>query len=99
MPRKQRSLTELIEITWQEIDRCLKKLEDDNVRDKHKILWSQNLASFVNRLDKMLTKAGLKKLDEESLSKMLEKIPKRYRDIIVKRVFSKRAKERRNKKA
>jgi len=94
MPRKQRNLKELIEITWQEIDRCLKKIQDNKVEDKHKILWSQNLASFVNRLDKMLTKAGLGKLDEESLSKMLEKVPKRYRDIILKRVFSKRAKER-----
>jgi hypothetical protein len=94
MPRQQRNLKELIEITWQEIDRCLKKLDDKEVRDKHKILWSQNLASFVSRLDKMLTKAGLGKLDEESLSKMLEKVPKRYREIILKRVFSKRAKER-----
>jgi len=99
MPRQQRNLKELIEITWQEIDRCLKKLEDDNVRDKHKILWSQNLASFISRLDKMLTKAGLGKLDEESLSKMLEKVPKRYRDIILKRVLSKRAKERSAKEA
>ena len=96
---KQRDIGELIEITWKEIDRCLMKLEDKALKDKHKILWSQNLASFVSRLDKILAKAGLGKLDEESLAKMLEKIPKRYKDIVLKRVKSKRAKERRLQEA
>jgi len=96
---KKRDIGELIEITWKEIDRCLIKLEDKALMDKHKILWSQNLASFVSRLDKMLAKAGLGKLDEESLAKLLEKIPKRYKDIVLKKVKSKRAEERSAKEA
>jgi len=95
MTKQKRGLAELVKIEWEEIDRLIKLIKEANGRaTKERYRYSMALAAHVHRLDKLFWKAGLGKLDEESLAKLLEKIPKRYKDIILKRVFSKRAKER-----
>lgn len=103
MPKQtaeQQGIKELISIEWREIDRCLKMLTNPKTTDKYMVKWSRLLAKHVERVDKLLWKAGIGKLDDESLAKLLEKVPKKYLDLpIWKRVFSKRAKERHNKKA
>jgi hypothetical protein len=86
-PKLKRGLVELIEIEWQEIDRLIKLIKSVNGRaTRERYRYSIALASHVHRLDKLLWKAGVGKLDEESLAKLLAKVPKKYRDIVLRRV-------------
>ncbi|KPV63615.1 MAG: hypothetical protein AOA66_0747 [Candidatus Bathyarchaeota archaeon BA2] len=97
---KQRDIKELISIEWREIDRCLKMPTNPKTTDKYMVKWSRLLAKHIEQVDKLLWKAGMDKLDDESLAKLLEKVPKKHLDLpIWKRVFSKRAKEKSAKEA
>ena len=95
---KHRAIKELIELEWEEIDRLIdlikgvKKARGGTLGPKERSRYSMALAAHVHRLDKLLWKAGAARLDEESLAKLLEKIPKRYKDVVLKEVVSKRAK-------
>jgi len=86
LSRKKRGIKELINIEWAEIDRCLRELEKGGRSEKLRIRWSRLLASHVKRLDTLMWKAGLGKLEEESLAKLLEKVPLRYHHIILEKV-------------
>ena len=103
--KKERALKELIEIEWEEIDRLIGLIEGENKAEggtlgpKERYRYSFALAAHVHRLEKLLWKAGARGLDNESLAKLLEKIPKRYKDIVLKKVKSKRAEERSTKEA
>jgi hypothetical protein len=97
---EKQGIKELINIEWREIDRCLKMLTNPKTTDKYMVKWSRLLAKHIEQVDKLLWKAGMVKLNDESLAKLLEKVPKKYLDLpIWKRVFSKRAKERSAKEA
>lgn len=80
--RKRKGIKELVEIEWKEIDRCITNLNNSKIPDKYKVIWSRLLAKHIERLEKLLWKAGLGKLEEESLTKLLEKVPLQYRNII-----------------
>jgi len=84
--RKHKGIKELIEIEWKEIDRCITNLNNPKITDKYKVIWSRLLTKHVERLDKLLWKAGLGKLEEESLAKLLEKVPLQYRNIVLGKV-------------
>jgi len=103
MPKQtaeQQGIKELISIEWREIDRCLKMLTSPKTTDKYMVKWSRLLAKHIEQVDKLLWKAGMGKLDDESLARLLEKVPKKYLDLAIwKRVFSKRAKEKRLQEA
>ncbi len=77
-----RGLAELIQIAWKQVDLCITKLEDEETDERHKLMWSQNLAAYISRLDKLLWKAGAGKIEKEDLAKLLSKIPERYRKIV-----------------
>lgn len=96
--KKQKGIKELIKIEWKEIDRCITNLNNSNIPDKYKVSWSRLLAKHVEKLDKLLWKAGLGKLEEESLAKLLEKVPLQYRNIISGKV-RKHEKTRKTKEA
>lgn len=103
--KKERAIKELIELEWEEIDRLIglikgeKKAKGGTLGPRERYRYSLALAAHVHRLEKLLWKAGTRGLDEESLAKLLEKIPKRYKDIVLKKVKSKRAEERSAKEA
>jgi len=103
MPKQtaeQQGIKELISIEWREIDRCLKMLTSPKTTDKYMVKWSRLLAKHIEQVNKLLWKAGMGKLDDESLARLLEKVPKKYLDLAIwKRVFSKRAKEKRLQEA
>ena len=85
MSSHNRNIKDLIAIEWAEIDRCLQQLKESR-SEKLKIRWSRLLATHIERLDKMLWKAGVGKLDENDLAKLLTKIPERYRKIMERKV-------------
>lgn len=85
MSSHNRNLKDLIAIEWAEIDRCLEQLKESR-SEKLKIRWSRLLATHIKRLDKMLWKAGVGKLDENDLAILLTKIPERYRKIMERKV-------------
>lgn len=86
MSSRNRNIKDLIAIEWAEIDRCLEQLEKAR-SEKLRIRWSRLLATHIERLDKMLWKAGVGKLDENDLAKLLTKIPERCRKIMERKVL------------
>jgi len=74
---EQQGIKELISIEWREIDRCLKMLTSPKTTDKYMVKWSRLLAKHIEQVDKLLWKAGMGKLDDESLARLLEKVPKK----------------------
>jgi hypothetical protein len=92
VPKQKRGLAELIKIEWEEIDRLInliksrKSAKGAALGAKERFRYSMALAAHVHRLDKLLWKAGVGKLDEESLAKLLEKVPKKYKDMVLRRV-------------
>lgn len=105
LKKEQRGVKELIELEWQEIDRLIalikgeKKAKGSTLGPKERYRYSLALAAHVRRLDKLLWKAGVGKLNEESLAKLLEKVPRRYKAMIFKSVLGRRARTRTIKEA
>jgi uncharacterized membrane protein len=84
--REKGELTELIARTWSLIDYIDERLQSSTVNEKDKIRWASVLASAIGALDKLFCKAGIGKFDKDDMAILLSKIPKKFSQIVRRRI-------------
>ena len=84
--QSESDVAELSARVWRLIEYIEQRLQDPAVGENEKIRWAGVLAVCYGTLNKLMWKAGRGKIDKQSLSRLLAKIPKKYRDIVCGRV-------------
>lgn len=75
---EKRDINELIQIVWNQIDNCVTHINNSNLSNRDKQMWTQNLVALIGRLDKLMWKTETKEQVKEDLAQLLETIPKKY---------------------
>ena len=83
--RRKHELAELITKTWSLIDYIEKRLKASTL-ENDKIRWAGVLASTIGTLNKLFYKAGIGKFDKDDMAILLSKIPKKFRQIVRRRI-------------
>jgi uncharacterized membrane protein len=83
---KQEDVGELIARAWSLVELAEGRLRDESLDENDKIRWAGVLATVIGTLNKLMWKAGVGRLDKESVAKLLEKVPKKYREVVFSRV-------------
>ena len=83
---KQEDVGELIVRAWCLVELAEGRLRDESLDENDKIRWAGVLATVIGTLYKLMWKAGVGRLDKESVAKLLEKVPKKYREVVFSRV-------------
>jgi len=84
--RKNGALAELIDRTWRLIDYISERLDDPAIDEKDKVRWAGVLASAIGTLNKLFYKAGIGKLSEDDMAILLSKIPKKFSEIVKRKM-------------
>jgi len=84
--RKKHELAELIARTWRLIDYIDERLKEETVQEAEKIRWARVLAKAIDTLNKLFYKAGIGKLNDDDMSILLSKIPKKFSTIVRRRM-------------
>jgi len=80
---KEKEVGELIARAWRLVDLAEDRVRDESLDENERIRWAGVLATVIGTLNKLMWKAGVGRLDKKSLAKLLEKIPKKYRDAVL----------------
>lgn len=83
---KREDVGELIVRAWCLVELAEGRLRDESLDENDKIRWAGVLATVIGTLNKLMWKAGVGRLDRESLAKLFEKVPKKYREVVFSRV-------------
>jgi len=87
MTEKERhELAELIARTWSLINYIDARLKSSTLSENDKIRWAGVLAGTIGTLNKLFYKAGIGKFDKDDMATLLSKIPKKYRQIVRRRI-------------
>lgn len=81
-----------VQILWKVIDEAKSFLEDPNLKPEEKRRWAKVLADTIGVLNRLLASRGERQLEEEDLGTLLVKVPKRFRQVAVRRVHAWRRK-------
>jgi len=84
--RKKHELVELIARTWSLVDYIDDRLKSSTLNENDKIRWAGVLASTIGTLNKLFYKAGIGKFDKDDMAILLSKIPKKYSQIVRRRI-------------
>lgn len=83
---KKHELVELIARTWSLVDYIDDRLKSSTLNENDKIRWAGVLASTIGTLNKLFYKAGIGKFDKDDMAILLSKIPKKYSQIVRRRI-------------
>jgi len=86
--KKEKDVAELIVRAWNLVDYVERRLLDPSLDENEKIRWAMVLATVMGTLSKLMWKGGIGKMDKESLAKLFAKIPKKYREVVFRRLKS-----------
>ena len=75
---------ELIARAWRLVDLAEDRVRDESLEENERIRWAGVLATVIGTLNKLMWKAGVGRMDKKSVAKLLEKIPRKYRDVVLK---------------
>ena len=75
---------ELIARAWRLVDLAEDRVRDESLEENERIRWAGVLAAVIGTLNKLMWKAGVGRLDKKSVAKLLEKVPKKYRNIVLR---------------
>ena len=81
---RQEEIGELIARAWRLVDFAEDRVRDESLDENERIRWAGVLATVIGTLNKLMWKAGVGRLDKKSVAKLLEKVPKKYRNIVLR---------------
>jgi len=81
---RQEEIGELIARAWRLVDFAEDRARDESLDENERIRWAGVLATVIGTLNKLMWKAGVGRLDKKSVAKLLEKVPKKYRNIVLR---------------
>jgi len=81
---RQDDVGELISRAWRLVEFAEGRLRDEGLGEDERVRWAGVLATVIGTLNKLMWKAGVGRMDKKSVAKLLEKIPKKYRDVVLK---------------
>jgi len=84
--KEKHELAELIARTWSLINYIDDRLKSSTLNENDRIRWAGVLASTIGTLNKLFYKAGIGKLDKDDMAILLSKIPKKYSQIVRRRI-------------
>jgi len=76
----------LIKIEWDIIHDLRRQLVQQDLSISDRIKISNSLVYHVNALNRLLVQKGEKPADEETLGQLIAKLPKKFRDAVVRRI-------------
>ena len=79
-------LDALIRIEWDIIHDLRSQLAQQDLSISDRIKISNSLVYHVNALNRLLVQKGEKPADEETLGQLVAKLPKKFRDAIMRRM-------------
>jgi len=79
-------LDALIKIEWDIIHDLRSQLAQQDLSISDRIKVSNSLVYHVNALNRLLAKKGEKPANEETLGQIIAKLPKKFKDEIVRRI-------------
>lgn len=81
---EQDDVGELIVRAWRLVEFAEGRLRDESLDEDERVRWAGVLATVIGTLNKLMWKAGVGRMDKKSVAKLLEKIPRKYRDVVLK---------------
>lgn len=84
--KEKHELGELIARTWSLINYIDERLKSSTLNENDKIRWAGVLAGTIGTLNKLFYKAGIGKFDKDDMAILLSKIPKKYSQIVRRRI-------------
>jgi len=82
--KKEEEIGELIVRAWRLVDLAEDRVRDESLDENERIRWAGVLATVIGTLNKLMWKAGVGRMDKKSVAKLLEKVPKKYRNIVLR---------------
>lgn len=82
--KKEKDVAELMVRAWNLVDYVEGRLLNPSLDENEKIRWAGVLATVMGTLSKLMWGAGMGKMDKESLAKLFAKIPKKYREVVLR---------------
>jgi len=79
----EEEIGELIARAWRLVDLAEDRVRDESLDENERIRWAGVLATVIGTLNKLMWKAGVGRMDKKSVAKLLEKIPKKYRAVVL----------------